>query len=337
MTLGPDEAPAAAAAGWWARAGAFAIDVLFGFALLATILLIGSSAPPMGWLWWLCMVAAGVVLLAILLNRVVLPAATGWTLGRAVFGLVVVDRNGNTAGPGRLLVRDLAHLVDTVPLFLGWLWPLLDSRGRTFADLLTGTSVIESDTESDRVVVGAARLASRVLAATAAVAVLITGLGYATVYRPQSQAKKTRDQIAAEGPKIIADMLSYTVKTVNDDFARAQSLATEGYRGELTKQQESARKLGLSDTEYWVTNSAVLSAAENRAAMLMLLQGQRGAAPKQKFIIASVRVNFEKAASGQWQVGDFSIISPPKPPPAPAPAAPSPKPGDAKAPAEGRR
>ena len=39
------------------------------------------------------------------------------------------------------MLRDIAHLIDTAPLFIGWLWPLWDSRGRTFADMVTRTEV----------------------------------------------------------------------------------------------------------------------------------------------------------------------------------------------------
>ena len=38
---------------------------------------------------------------------------------------------------------DLAHLLDTAALFIGWLWPLWDRRHRTFADLLLRTEVHE--------------------------------------------------------------------------------------------------------------------------------------------------------------------------------------------------
>ena len=320
-------APSGRPAGWWARAGAFSIDVLFGAGLLATILMIGLSAPPQG--FWPCMVLAAVVLLAVLVNRLLLPAATGWSLGRSLFGIAVVRRDGQPIGPWRLLLRDLAHLIDTVPLFLGWLWPLIDSRGRTFADLIAGTEVCE--------VVGPVpdrgRLAQRVVAGVAAASVVAAGLGYALLYRPQRAAAQARAEIAVEGPKIVADILSYTLKTANEDFARAQSLVTDGYRPDLIKQQESVRKVGLVDNDYWATNSAVLSATGDRAAMLMLLQGQRGIAPKQRFIIASVRVSFEKSG-GQWRVSDLTVLSPPKPTPpstpAPAPpASPAPKPAPA--------
>ena len=160
------------------------------------------------------------------------------------------------------------------------------------------------------------------VAGVAAASVVVAGLGYALVYRPHRATEQTRAQISVDGPKIVADMLSYTVKAVDDDFAAAQRLVTDGYRPELIKQQESVRKLGLVDNEFWSSNNAVLSASENRATMLLLLQGQRGVAPKQRFVTASVRASFEKSGD-QWLVSDLTVLSPPKPsgPTPPAPAA----------------
>ena len=237
-------------AGWWARAGAFGIDVIAGVGTLAAVLLVGWSAPERGWLWWTCMALAAVLVLGILANRVLLPGATGWSLGRAVFGIAVVDRDGTSPTPMRLLLRDLAHLIDTAPLFLGWLWPLIDRRGRTFADILLGTEV--RPTASGRP--DWRRLATRVLAGVAAVSVLAAALGYALVFRHQRATEQAREQIAAEGPNIVVDMLSYTAKTVSDDFAKAQSLVTDSYRPELVKQQDAVRKAPV-DNDYWVSNS----------------------------------------------------------------------------------
>jgi hypothetical protein len=124
---------------------------------------------------------------------------------------------------------------------------------------------------------------------------------------------------------------------VDSDFARAQSLVTDDYRGELTAQQETIRKAGPVDNTYWVTDGAVLSADSDRATMLLLLQGQRGVEPQQRFITASLRVGFAKSGSGQWQVSELLVLTPPKPdtprPDAPKPDAPkpgAPKPGAAK-------
>ena len=302
---------------WSARAGAFTIDVLFGLGVLIAAGLVAVSARPQGWLWWLCVVVAVGALVAIAVNRFLLPATRGWSMGRSVFGIAVVgaggvggaeDAGGAGVGPGRLVLRDLAHLLDTVPVLLGWLWPLIDSRGRTFADLLTGTEVRQVDGPRP----DWRRRALAAIAAAATVSAAIAGAGYLGVYRPELAAAQAREQIAVQGPKIVEELLTYKTATIQDDFARAQTLVTDGYRPTWTAQQEATRKAGAVDNVYWVTNGAVLNSTANRAVMLMLLQGQRGAAGGQRFISASVRVSFEKSGSGQWQVSDLTVLAQPK-------------------------
>ncbi|MFN0142096.1 MAG: RDD family protein [Mycobacterium sp.] len=299
---------AGAAASWTARAGAFTIDVLFGLGVVATALLVWLSAPPQGWLWWLSLLIGGAALMAVLVNRLLLPSATGWSLGRSVFGIAVVSRAGDAVSPWRLLLRDLAHLLDTAPLFLGWLWPLVDSRGRTFADVLVRTEVHRID--------GARPVwRGRVFTAIAAVAGLATvaaGVGYLGVYRQELAVAQAREQIAVQGPKIVADLLTYRAASVQDDFGRAQSLVTDGYRPTWTAQQDAIRKAGAVDNDYWVTNSAVLDSTKDRATMLLLLQGQRGIKGNQRFISASVRAGFEKSGSGDWRVSDLTVLTAPK-------------------------
>lgn len=311
MTLTP--------ASWADRAGAFCIDVMFGLAAAAVLLLVGWSAPLGGWLWWLCVVVAAALLLAIAVNRLVLPVLTGWSVGRGVFGIAVLDRDGDRPGPWRLLLRDLAHLLDTVPLLLGWAWPLLDSRGRTFADIVTRTEVRrEPDSHTDL-----RKVAIAVVAGAAGLAALAAAIGYFGIYRQQTAEERARAQISAEGPKIVADMLSYSAKTIDEDFARDQTLVTDAYRQQLTDEQNAVRKTGPVDNEYWARNSAVLSASADHAAMLLLLQGQRGTESRQRLITASVRVDFVKSGSGQWQIDNLTVLRPAQSPPAPAPPAPS--------------
>ena len=294
-------------ANWAARAGAFAIDVLLGLGAVATALLVCGSAPPQGWLWWLTLVVGAAGLLAVLVNRLLLPAATGWSLGRSVFGIAVVSRDGESVGPWRLLLRDVAHILDTVPLLLGWLWPLLDSRGRTFADIAARTEVHCVDgrrpawTRRTVTVIGAAGVLATVAAAA----------GYLGVYRQELAVAQAREQIAVQGPKIIAELLTYKAESLDDDFTHAQALVTDGYRPTWTAQQDAIRKAGAVDNDYWVTNSAVLNSSKDRATMLLLLQGQRGIAKTQRFISASVRANFEKSSSGDWKVADLTVLTSP--------------------------
>ncbi len=296
-------------ASWRARAGAFCIDVFFGTGVVITCLLVAWAAPLRGWVWWVVVGLATAVILAMALNRLVLPSITGWTLGRAAAGIAVVGRDGAPVSPWRLLARDLAHLLDTAALFLGWLWPLWDSRGRTFADLLARTEVhrVQGEQPNRR------RLAGVVISVTALLGLAATGLGYLTVYRPALAVEQAQQQLAVQGPKIVAQMLSYNVASIDDDFARARGLVTAGYLPQLVAQQDAVRKAGPVDNDYWVTNSTVLTNTRDRAVMLLLMQGQRGEAPKQRLITATLRVDFEKSPAGQWQVANLSVLAKPNP------------------------
>ncbi len=65
--------------------------------------------------------------------------------------------------------------------------------------------------------------------------------------------------------------------------------------------------------EYWVTDSAVLSAARIAATMLLFMQGHRGGGDEDRFITATVRVSFVKAKDGRWLVDDLTVVTKPKP------------------------
>ncbi len=93
-----DSVPAEPPASWLARAGAFAVDVLLGVAVIATMALLALTAPQWGWLWWVFTVAAVLTILLMAVNRWLLPAMKGWSLGRALFGIAVVRRDGSGVG-----------------------------------------------------------------------------------------------------------------------------------------------------------------------------------------------------------------------------------------------
>jgi Mce-associated membrane protein len=294
-----------AAASWLARAGALALDVLFPLAVLAALALAVLTAPVFSWTWWTSIVAAGLVLLLAALNRQLAPAITGWSVGRNLFGIAVVDRGGERAGPWRLLVRDLAHLLDTAALFVGWLWPLWDSRHRTFADLLLRTEVrkVGDDRGDVRRRVGAVLIAGAVLAAGGA------SLTYLTVYRHEQAVATARAQIADQGPRIVEQLLTYNAGSLKDDFARAQGLVTDDYRHKLMEQQEVVAKHVAATNEYWAVTSSVMSVDTDRATMLIFLQGQRQAQQQEvKFITATARVSFTKSADGKWLVSDLTVL-----------------------------
>jgi len=311
-TAAEDSAPERPTASWLARTGAFSIDMLLGDAVIVTMALLTLSAPQRGWLWWTFTGAAVLVVVLVAVNRLLLPSITGWSLGRALFGIAVRKRDGSPVGLARMVGRDLAHLLDTAALFIGWLWPLWDRRRRTFADLLLRTEVLKVDPPQRdmRRPVAVTLIAATLLCAAGA------GLSYLVVYRHDRANDAARAQIASEGPRIVEQMLSYDVDTLQQDFSHAQSLTTDAYRPQLIAQQQAVQRAGATKNEYWAVSSAVLSTPQETAdhmSMLLAMQGQRGTDPKDlKFITATVRVDFDRSRDGQWRVANLTVLKKPQ-------------------------
>ncbi len=95
---------------------------------------------------------------------------------------------------------------------------------------------------------------------------------------------RRRAEVATQGPKIVAQMLTYDPNSLHDDFARARSLATDKYRGQLAAQQEAVEKGHPVINEYRVTDSAIQSATPDRVTMLVFMDGRRGAGPDERYI-----------------------------------------------------
>jgi Mce-associated membrane protein len=293
---------------WPARAGAVAVDVLLGVAVIATMAVSAWSAPWLGWLWWVFVAVGAGVIVAMAVNRLLLPTITGWSLGRALVGIGVRTRDGASPGVLRLVGRDVAHLLDTAALFVGWLWPLWDRRHRTFADLLLRTEVhnVERPQRDMR------RPTAMALIVATSLCLVAVGLSYLMVYRPERAVDVARAQIAEQGPRIVEQMLSYSNESLQQDFSHAQSLTTDGYRDQLIAQQQVVQQAGATSNEYWAVSSAVLSSTANQASMLIAMQGQRGTDPKDlKFITATLRVEFEKSGD-QWKVANLIVLKKPQ-------------------------
>ena len=297
---------------WRDRAIALALDVFPGLAVMITMSMLALCFPfGSGWRWCATAIAA-LAFLAIEVNRILLPAERGSSLGRAFAGIELVRGDpdpGSQVGAVRLLLREVAHLLDTAPLMLGWIWPLRDRRGRTFADLLARTEASPARRERPSNVRFRAMLVSVIAASLCAAAAIG---GYAGVYRRDHSSDRVRAQISVRGPRIVADMLSYDPTTLQDDFQRAQSLATEKYREQLVPQQDAIRNAKPVPNYYRVTDAAVLQAAPHRATMLLFLQGQRGIPGQERLISATVQVVFVES-KGTWRVDDLSVVSKPLP------------------------
>lgn len=83
-----------------------------------------------------------------LFNWVLLPAITGASLGKLLFGLRVVTADGQRAGIGRQLVRYLVLIVDSFCCGIVGLIAIRSSRGhRRLGDMAAGTFVIHRSWE----------------------------------------------------------------------------------------------------------------------------------------------------------------------------------------------
>jgi uncharacterized RDD family membrane protein YckC len=134
-------------ANWPQRVGAYLIDYLIAAVpiFLAVLLFSGNDpgqAPNAG---------AGVVAFLLYLvgfgiwiyNRAIQQGRTGQSWGKQVLNLRLVRMaDGQPMGGGMAFVRDLAHILDALPCYIGYLFPLWDARRQTFADKIMSTVVL---------------------------------------------------------------------------------------------------------------------------------------------------------------------------------------------------
>jgi uncharacterized RDD family membrane protein YckC len=134
-------------ANWPQRVGAYLIDYLIAAipAFLAVLLFSGTDpgeAPNAGAglvAFLLYLVSLGVWIY----NRAIQQGRTGQSWGKQVLNLRLVRMaDGQPMGGGMSFVRDLAHIIDALPCYIGYLFPLWDARRQTFADKIMSTVVL---------------------------------------------------------------------------------------------------------------------------------------------------------------------------------------------------
>ena len=78
-------------------------------------------------------------------NSCLRQGRTGRSVGKSVVGTALVRAaDGSYLGGGMAFVRELAHVLDGLPCYLGYLWPLWDDKRQTFADKVCGTVVVRT-------------------------------------------------------------------------------------------------------------------------------------------------------------------------------------------------
>ncbi|MFJ7265579.1 RDD family protein [Streptomyces sp. NPDC099050] len=130
---------------WGLRVGAFLLDFLItvvpmyaiGFIDLALSDDGGASGPGVFFLIGLLYtIGMGIF-------QLYKEGTTGQSIGKKVVGISVRrEADGNVLGFGMAFVRKLAHFLDSLACYVGWLWPLWDEKKQTFADKVCSTVVI---------------------------------------------------------------------------------------------------------------------------------------------------------------------------------------------------
>jgi uncharacterized RDD family membrane protein YckC len=148
-------------AGFWRRIFAGVFDIVFLMTAALVLLLEVVVAVPVatyyGWgahdtpeteavLWTvlgLVWYATAMIIVPILYYTLT-EGAYGQTLGKALFGIVVVSAEGRPIGYGRALARLLTLPYALLPAGLGLLWAALPPTKRAWHDYISATRVIDA-------------------------------------------------------------------------------------------------------------------------------------------------------------------------------------------------
>ena len=149
---------ALAYASWGQRVGGYLVDLLV---LLPAYIVVfvglgigagGASTDPVtgevsgGNAGGFVIASVGYLLMfAILIwNTIIRQGRTGWSIGKQLLGIRLVrEEDGAPMGAGMNFVRQIVHVVDGIPCYLGFLWPLWDAKRQTFADKIMKTVVVQ--------------------------------------------------------------------------------------------------------------------------------------------------------------------------------------------------
>ena len=139
----PGAAAPAEYAGWWSRFAGTLIDGLIVTVPFYILLGIGMATHSGA--------AAALAVVGYLygigfqLFQLYKQGTTGQTIGKRVVNIrVVQEADGQPTGFGMAFVRAIAHFLDSIACYLGFLWPAWDAKKQTFADKICRTIVVKS-------------------------------------------------------------------------------------------------------------------------------------------------------------------------------------------------
>jgi uncharacterized RDD family membrane protein YckC len=156
-------------AGWFTRVGAYLIDYIaslvaalplwIGYGILLsntstttnadgtkTSHYSGSIGVPL----FLILIGAITSIGFFVWNVCIRQGRTGASIGKSVLAIRLVNSDLQPIGGGWAFLRAVLHIVDSIPCYIGYLWPIWDSRKQTFADKIMNTFVIQATATQPR-------------------------------------------------------------------------------------------------------------------------------------------------------------------------------------------
>lgn len=135
---------------WGSRAGGYIIDYLIAGAPFFVLYLIGAMLSSSGSggaaaIGALFVLIGAAVYFGLLLWIIYQEGTTGQSIGKRQMGIRLVSaQTGQPIGFGMAFLRKIAHFLDGLVCYLGFLWPLWDDRKQTFADKVCNTIVVRN-------------------------------------------------------------------------------------------------------------------------------------------------------------------------------------------------
>ncbi|MER6123978.1 RDD family protein [Streptomyces sp. NPDC001795] len=125
-------------ANWGQRFLGTLVDGLV-FLVPYVLVILGRKVPAL-------MLVGGLAIIGIAIWQLIMEGRTGQTIGKKALGIRLVrESDGQPLGVGMAFVRRIAHFLDSLACYLGWLWPAWDAKRQTFADKVCSSIVIRSN------------------------------------------------------------------------------------------------------------------------------------------------------------------------------------------------
>ena len=141
----PGGAPVGQSVEWSQRVVPFLLDYIAPMIIPYLLVSIGGANLSVGLMvtGYLLMFAAGIYTIWNLGYR---QGTTGQSLGKTVGKTKLVSEDtGQPLGFGQAFLRQLTHILDALPCYVGFLSPLWDEKNQTWADKIMRTAVVPAE------------------------------------------------------------------------------------------------------------------------------------------------------------------------------------------------